>query len=75
MRSRKRTGHDGRNLFSVVILFVQKVAGEATLDQITELIGTITGTIPGQAGIFTAGIVVLLISYRISVGFMEKQEF
>lgn len=62
-------------LFAGVILFVQKVAGEATLDQITELIGTITGTIPGQAGIFTAGIVVLLISYRISVGFMEKQEF
>ena len=62
-------------LFAGVILFVQKVAGEATLDQITELIGTITGTIPGQAGIFTAGSVVLLISYRISVGFMEKQEF
>ena len=58
-----------------MILLVQKVAGEATLDQITELIGTITGTIPGQAGIFTAGIVVLLISYRISVGFMENHEF
>ena len=56
-------------LFAGVILFVQKVAKEKRhWIKITELIGTITGTIPGQAGIFTAGIVVLLISYRISVG-------
>ncbi len=61
-------------LFAGVILFVQKIAGEATLDQITKLLGTITGTVPGQAGIFAVSIVILLVSYRISAGFMEKRE-
>ena len=36
--------------FAGVVLFVQKIAGEATLDQIAELLGTITGNVPGQAG-------------------------
>lgn len=51
--SRKCTGSDGGNLlfFAGVVLFVQKIAGEATLDQIAELLGTITGNVPGQAGI------------------------
>ena len=57
-----------------VVLFVQKIAGEATLDQIAELLGTITGNVPGQAGIFAVSIAVVLISYGISVRFMEKRE-
>lgn len=61
-------------LFAGAILFVQKIAGEATLDRITELLGTITGTVPGQAGIFAVSIVIVLMSYRISVSFMEKRE-
>ena len=52
----------------------QKIAGEATLDQIAELLGTITGNVPGQAGIFAVSIAVVLISYGISVRFMEKRE-
>ena len=50
------------------------IAGEATLDQIAELLGTITGNVPGQAGIFAVSIAVVLISYGISVRFMEKRE-
>ena len=53
--------------FAGVVLFVQKIAGEATLDQIAELLGTITGNVPGQAGIFAVSIAVVLISYGISV--------
>lgn len=60
--------------FAGVVLFVQKIAGEATLDQIAELLGTITGNVPGQAGIFAVSIAVVLISYGISVRFMEKRE-
>lgn len=41
---------------------------------IAELLGTITGTVPGQAGIFAVSIAVVLISYGISVRFMEKRE-
>ena len=41
---------------------------------IAELLGTITGTVPGQAGIFAVSISVVLISYGISVRFMEKRE-
>ena len=36
--------------------------------------GTITGNVPGQAGIFAVSIAVVLISYGISVRFMEKRE-
>ncbi len=60
--------------FAGVVLFVQKIAGEATLDQIAELLGTIMGNVPGQAGIFAVSIAVVLISYGISVRFMEKRE-
>lgn len=41
---------------------------------IAELLGTIMGTVPGQAGIFAVSIAVVLISYGISVRFMEKRE-
>ena len=41
---------------------------------IAELLGTITGNVPGQAGIFAVSIAVVLISYGISVRFMEKRE-
>ena len=41
---------------------------------IAELLGTITGNVPGQAGIFSGSIAVVLISYGISVRFMEKRE-
>lgn len=41
---------------------------------IAELLGIITGTVPGQAGIFAVSIAVVLISYGISVRFMEKRE-
>lgn len=41
---------------------------------IAELLGTITGTVLGQAGIFAVSIAVVLISYGISVRFMEKRE-
>lgn len=41
---------------------------------IAELLGTITGTVPGQAEIFAVSIAVVLISYGISVRFMEKRE-
>lgn len=41
---------------------------------IAELLGTITGTVPGQAGIFAVSIAVVLISYGLSVRFMEKRE-
>lgn len=41
---------------------------------IAELLGTITGTVPRQAGIFAVSIAVVLISYGISVRFMEKRE-
>ena len=58
----------------VSFAIVQKIAGEATLDQIAELLGTITGNVPGQAGIFAVSIAVVLISYGISVRFMEKRE-
>lgn len=41
---------------------------------IAELLGTITGNVPGQSGIFAVSIAVVLISYGISVRFMEKRE-
>lgn len=41
---------------------------------VAELLGTITGNVPGQAGIFAVSIAVVLISYGISVRFMEKRE-
>ena len=41
---------------------------------IAELLGTITGNVPVQAGIFAVSIAVVLISYGISVRFMEKRE-
>lgn len=41
---------------------------------IAELLGTIMGNVPGQAGIFAVSIAVVLISYGISVRFMEKRE-
>ena len=41
---------------------------------IAELLGTITGNVPGQAGIFAVSIAVVLISYGISIRFMEKRE-
>ena len=41
---------------------------------VAELLGTITGTVPGQAEIFAVSIAVVLISYGISVRFMEKRE-
>ena len=41
---------------------------------VAELLGTITGTVPGQAEIFAVSIAVVLISYGISVRFMETRE-
>ena len=38
--------------FAGVVLFVQKIAGEATLDQIAELLGTITGNVSWTGGNF-----------------------
>ena len=81
-RSRKEHGDppDARPCTEITLQDLQKIGvslaesgfnGQFT---IAELLGTITGNVPGQAGIFAVSIAVVLISYGISVRFMEKRE-